>query len=763
MTAQKPTVSLGGVPLGGVGPIAWKFQTGVQPYVATYHVHNSVWEARLKHRMGGKLDLVVTDSRGVKTTVRDLYILHTIPGDGPKRTWFVVADRRWRWPYKLIARDYNVTKRSGNRTIDKDTVPVEARVTVDEYTYKPYSLNGNNRWKPEDAVKDILELMEGKDASGSGVAKYNIDSFPLESFGGATGEDGQFTLQNVILRDQSDIALNRLLSYIPGATVYVDSEGVVQIFDGTDLDAVDSYYAALPPNTWDGNKAEFIDRAKIRPKKVRVHYQREVEMVLEYEDDYVGSTSANPVHTDPFVENVCATTDPETTITEFDPEVGAEGASVDKTVPPGTYVNFKSWLTAMDDVKPTGSLKWNFDTIQTFWIEGDLEGRLTGTNLRGKEDGPDTSNVISSISSLRKHFRQTFRINRRFMERIRDIKAQRVALLDPVTGARGPAAVWGEYTIIPTKKGKMVASRANPDKAGTYYMATSLPQGEQSVTKKDPGPHALTIVDADQGIFRIDAMASPYGDIDSIVPSHVVDIQNNVTVPSRNLTDQDDKPMGCGMRLVHGVNECLLAPTTEYKFMVTIVPGAPNNKNQFHVEEVEADSIKDLFRHEFRIQDGVGPELDVFISPAEATARFAWQKDDLARKTIGELLGLNSDDPNDAGITEQELDGFLCVNQQVELYGHSRSVAAEMLAAYADNVQGSVSTIVPPGWAQPDSGGMKLKGNMSGSTLQVAAAPSAKVSVTHEFPGQQKPISRLALMPESVRHLVLGIVPFGKE
>jgi hypothetical protein len=31
----------------------------------------------------------------------------------------------------------------------------------------------------------------------------------------------------------------------------------------------------------------------------------------------------------------------------------------------------------------------------------------------------------------------------------------------------------------------------------------------------------------------------------------------------------------------------------------------------------------------------------------------------------------------------------------------------------------------------------------------------------HEFPGQQKPISRLALMPEATRHVVLGIVPFG--
>ncbi len=123
----------------------------------------------------------------------------------------------------------------------------------------------------------------------------------------------------------------------------------------------------------------------------------------------------------------------------------------------------------------------------------------------------------------------------------------------------------------------------------------------------------------------------------------------------------------------------------------------------------------------------------------------------MARK----LLGLDDPDPNTAGIDSTELPGYIVANKENELSGHSRAVAAELLAVFADSLQGRVASVVP-------KNGLKLKGNMAAATLQVGAAPSAKVSAVLEFPGQQKPISRLALMPEATRHIVLGIVPFGK-
>ena len=85
--------------------------------------------------------------------------------------------------------------------------------------------------------------------------------------------------------------------------------------------------------------------------------------------------------------------------------------------------------------------------------------------------------------------------------------------------------------------------------------------------------------------------------------------------------------------------------------------------------------------------------------------------------------------------------------------GHALAVAAEMLAPFADALQGTVATAVP-------DDALRLVGNNSSVTVRVDAAPSAKVSAITAFPGQQRPISRLALMPESTRRIVLGIVPF---
>ncbi len=46
--------------------------------------------------------------------------------------------------------------------------------------------------------------------------------------------------------------------------------------------------------------------------------------------------------------------------------------------------------------------------------------------------------------------------------------------------------------------------------------------------------------------------------------------------------------MGNGMTVAGGNTGLFLKHTMEFKMMITIIPGAPNNKAQFHVETVEA-------------------------------------------------------------------------------------------------------------------------------------------------------------------------------
>lgn len=729
----KASVTLSGVPLAGVGSIAWRFTTGTQPYTAVFSVHRDIWDQGMKDSVGIPRVLSVTDARGVKTEVKEIYILHQVPSDSPNRRSFLVADKRWKWAYRLIARDYNVPRKTGNRTANLDQVPIETVVVRDKYDFLPYSLDGQQKWTPKRAVEDVLHMLD----SGS---PFEIQSFPIEGGSGA----GEFTLQNVTLRDQGDVALARLLSYVPGAEVTVNADGKVVVFDGTDLDAAEQHLQGLPLATWSGEAAAKIDRRAVRPSKVVVHYQREVEAVFDFSDNYAGSTSAGLVGSAPFLENVIPTVDPQTELSVYDPE---GGGLVSDTVPAGTWVEFRAWLAAMDLQKPAGSLPWTFDTIARHWVKGDLDGVLGGRGL----DQSTTRNVSLRIQAIKQHFRQTFRTNRRYMERLRDLLAVRVALIDPVTGARAPSAVWSQACIVPSEKGKLMAPRKDPDNAGYYRNVDYVPAAGTNVIDSPPGPAAVNILDRDLGIFRVEWILDPAGTVASFIPCQLVGDNNQVTVPTRNLALQDTRPMGPGMRVESGANGIFLSKTMDLRAMMTIIPAAPNNPRQFHRIEVDPADVSDVFRTEFGIADGQGPDLEVFIPPGELTARFAWKDDGAATSTIADLLGLRDDDPNEAGIDGDNLAGFVLINDENHLSGHAKSVAAELLASYSDSIQGTVATEFP-------EDGLRLVGNMATATLRISGAPSAKVDAVHQFPGQQKPISRFSLLPESARAIILGTV-----
>lgn len=738
---SKALVTLDGVPLAATQGVAWRFTSGVVPYSTTLAVHQTAWE-RLRPRMGMPLVLEITDHRGVTLRIEQVYILHVAPSDSPHRVSFVVADRRWKWQYDLVVRDYNIPRKTGNRS-SFGNVPVETRVTVDRYDYLAYSIKADGaKWTAREALEETLKVVVGD-------GEFLIESFPLQDASGA----GQFTLQGVTLRDPGDAALSRLLSNIPGADLYVRADGKVVVYDATDLAEVKRYISQLPQSTWDGDVVTLVDRVQVRPSAVHVHYQRELEVVFTFADDYAGSTSSAPSRTAPFLENVIPTVDPETTVTEYDPESGTD---VEKTVPPGTWVNVASWLAAMDEDRPSGSLPWTFETIRAHWVAGDLDGVLGARGL----DLDEEANVSLRVAALKQHFRQTFRINRRIMERVRDVFALRVAVLDPVTGARAPAAVWGQACVIPSEKGKFMAARGGGETKvfrNVDYLAPSQAAGS-SVVSTAPGPTQVAMIDHELGIFRLEWIASPYGTVDSFIPCKLVGTGGDPQVVDRDLTFQDTKPMAANGSIEGGTNGLFLANQLDYSVVLTIIPNSPNNERQFHRVEIDPASIANMFRAEVTVSGGRGPVLELFIPPGEHTARFAWEDDSAASTTLARLLGLDEDGVG-GGLEGPELPGYRLANDGLQgerhLEAHARAVAAEMLVQFVDSPQGNMVARMPNAGTP-----LRLVGNTAGVAVRVAQAPSAKVDTVHTFPGTARSISRFSLLPEATRIQILGTIPF---
>lgn len=741
---RKPRIAYAGVELAASAAVAWRFTTGTRPYTATFSVYYRDWDSTLRQKIGQTSNLTITDARAKTLTIDGLTLLHEVPSGAPNLRSFVVADLRWRWQYPLISRDYNVPKKTGDRTAQVNT-PFPGFVTTDEYDYKGFSLQEGKRvWTAKAALEDVLQQLQRAGVSFN----YSVDSFPIDE---GSGAQRAFTMQNVVLRDQGDVALSRILAYIPGAEIWVDASGTVRIINGADLSAAEQYFNSLPGATWDGERAVIVDRKAIRPRKVTVYYQREVEVILEYSDAFSG-TVARPAKTRPYIENVIQTVDDFTTVTEFDPVTGQTVTKAN--LPPGTWVEFRAWLAAMDQDRPPNSDPWTFETIKMHWLHGDLDGALGA----GGKDYDDSADISMRIQAIKQHFRQSFRINRLLMDRTRDIQNVSAMLLDPYTGTRGPSRVWGQATIIPSKKGERMTLRKDPNNAYLYrvvdYFAPTQNEFSGRTIEAPHGPTKVNIVDRDLGIFRLDWVLSPYGTDQSFIPCLLEDERGNRNAPRRDLEKQDDEPMGGGVKVEGGSNSIFLASSLSYRVLLTFIPGAPNNKRAFHRVELDAADVEAFVEGDWRIGSGVGPDLEVFIPPTEATARFAWQSDIAAGASVGNLFGLNEEDPLAGGIEGTEIPGFVLANGERELASHSRAVASEVYAGFADSLQGRVSTIVP-------QNGVRIAGNMSGVTVQAAAAPSGKVSAMHDFPGVQKPISRLALMSEGARQVVLGIVRFS--
>tara|TARA_R100000458_G_scaffold59708_2_gene71309 strand:+ start:3914 stop:6163 length:2250 start_codon:yes stop_codon:yes gene_type:complete len=744
--ATKPLVSFMGVGLAASSSVSWRFTTGTRPHIATFSAHRSDWENTFKNRIGQEGDLKIIDARGNDLTIKNLTILHEVPSSGPNIRSFVIADRRWRWQYSLISRDYNVPKKTGDRTALVN-VPYEGFITVDDYDYKNYSLKeGKTVWTAQEALEDVLQQLKNEGDNFD----YSIDSFPINESSGGRRE---FTLQNVVLRDQGDVALSRLLSYVPGATLWVDASGRIRIINGADLSSAKRYFDRLPGATWDGERAIEVDRKAIRPRRIIVHYQREVEVIFTYGDNFsTGTTASDPNPANPYIENVIQTVDDKTTVVEYDPILKQNITK--KDLPPGTWVKFSSWLDAMEEIRPADSQPWTFQTISEHWLHGDLDGALGAGGL----DNDTSANISMRIQAIKQHFRQSFRINRRLMDRTRDLKNVSAMLLDPYTGTRGPSRVWGQATVIPSKKGERMSMRKDENYAFYYrnvdYYSPTQAEYSNRTTEAPHGPTKVNLVDRDLGIFRLDWIVSPYGTDQSFLPCLLNDESGQPNAPRRDLSKQDDEPMGGGIKVESGTNGIFLADRLNYRVLMTLIPGAPNNKRAYHREIINATDVDAFTSGDWHINGGLGPDLEVFVAPTEATARFAWQQDTLANSTVGNLLGIDKDDPIESGIEGEDLPGYVLVNSDRELYSHSRAIASELFINFSDSIQGKVATVVP-------EEGVEIQGNMSGVTVQVAAAPSGKVSAMHEFPGVQKPVSRLALMDESARQVVLGIVRFS--
>jgi hypothetical protein len=662
-------VLLDGKSVLGTSPARWVLREGTVPVIEDFDLLPE--DAAAIIAKGGPLTL---DIEGIRFA--NLWCLGEAPSDSPYWRRVKISDRRWFWPYTWVIRRYNMRKRTGvYRSIAIDVpelAPALDTIQFHEWSlYNPTPGQGGtgNRWTAENAIKDVLQVAVAN--SKGGVPAISIQ------LSGAK----QVPLENVEIDDAGDSAVDRILKYLPEARVWLNAEGNVIVdkrTDGTEAGMV----SILGPEIQQKGHVVKLSNALLRPSKINVFYSREVELRFDFAEpnDAAGTTAMGP--TTRAAENVLPSPD-------YQLQVG--GSNICE----GTWITLPEAMNAWGKLSPTfGQL--NYDILCKAFVPWmDLWSALQhlGSLMDRQNWGP-------RIAAIQANWRQTFRINPRWTARVMEWRAYRVATIDNTLGSRAPAVAYQDYTAIGTQRLWLNNIRADEDaqyaRIYTCYPATS-PYNLDSTSR--PSPAEVSIVDSDQGIIRADLQVDTIRLTDMVIPGKMV----AATIPTAkiDMAGRDFRPVTFDS-VIRGTQADNI-PRMERKhriaFILTAIPGAPNNLSQLQKVEIKPGDVG---------VDGAcnGPEWNVRVGANIETARYKWT--DSQADVIEKAFGVNNEQPTVQYDALSALEAS-CVNLKggaegaASLQSIAKSVAARIYAQFADHFVGHASGIIngalhPAGW-----------------------------------------------------------------
>jgi len=718
-----PSATLGGVELADVANVGWEQVAGTQSPVRNFVVHERQWE-RLRSQMGRPLTLRIRADNAPDWYWSRLYILREVPTTLPFHRSFAVGDVRWMWSRYLFVGSFNIPRKTGTRRVVGGG-PVEIQQPIDTYAYARATLDDATGFRSRWTARRVIERVMAKVSDYAGNS-WRIDSLPADSL----------TVEGVEIADNGDGALARALSLAPGASVSVDRDGAAFVYSGIDRPATESMVKGLPDRTEAGQIERLVSLAAIRPRAVHVHFERDVELRFDSSEE---SDDANPTiqggDEEPLLtmDNVLPLPDPYTTI---------DGERVAQ----GTWVTFKKIMPVWSaEASQVGGPELTFSNIRKFWFN--LDGIFSRFD-RLVQSSAEKS-WLARISAIKTHYRQTYRIVPEWMRHIRDLKAARVGVLDPVTGTRSPSMAWSEYAIIPSDKAKALAAQFDPDSQFVAANVDGYPGIDAELHEESAAPAVVDVLDRELGILRINYRTDPHGMRSAIVPSRFKEqgtgAQQSIT---RNLRDQLQRPIAFGCQ-VKGALPLYLAADHRAAVIVTARPFGPNGRSRCLVYKVEPGDIKGAMAETFDVADGDGPTLMLYCPPTLMSAWYAWTKTTDARDSAYRLFGFKGDAPEDS------VPGFVVVNDQdgseswALVRGVARAMAVSAWAAYIDQIEGQPALHL--------TNAARMLGSVE--SISTGLDPDGRLLTRVQMGPARRPVDPLSLLPMAVRAKILGTIP----
>lgn len=705
------TASLAGIPLLVDPGTAWAQTWGVDPYqtsvLAPVDRANQLVALAAK---GALLRLGPVEVAGVRALgVRA----------GPSRPDVVavlLTDARWTWQFGHARIVANVRTETGDRRRVGDG-PLAVKQLVPAEAYRAWSLDGGRPWTVRRLLEDVATRVGGRVQLGDA-----LDAATLAALND--------TPENVQIDDRLDVAVARVLAYAGGGVgVYVGTDGV-PVFAAT-LDQSDRILFGAP--LANGTRTSgpplgpmivgtpgwvLIDRRLERPARYRVLFDRRLELRLDYADDEsegdwatdgTAEVGGGAAQVPPPLDLVNVLPVPDETITIAGREV-TQGVYV----PVSSYVAAKAgtWL-------PAGIPDLTLEIMRASWLAPAL-GLYTDPLY-------DAGGVQArAIGAVWAHYRAgggTFQIRRALRERLVDLEASLVSIVDPATGSRPISPVFADHANWLGWRSLAQEARGGPLTAALVrnYFADGTRDGGPidalPITRLRRAPATVQVVSQDLGILRV---------------SFALDATGEVVTTLGSALDPDTAPSTdpAARRLL--LQWARIAPRHRLAVVVTAGLGAPADERGLFA--VEVDGRAALRRAGAPDAPCEGPVCTLRVAASTIYAMLGWQDD--RKEEVRQVL---------AGLLPPSALDDLVINEN-ELNAVALAVAGAHASPLADRVDGALTTGIRP--ATPAGGAaVEYRVGRDGQTTTVASAA-----------GRPAPPLE-ALLPDAVRRLVTRRLP----
>ena len=779
------TDSATGVPILASGPVSWQLTEGTKPVIRQFQlapIHHDQVMAYANGGLSKSVSLKIGDGSGAEITFKQLFVINSSPGPNPYIKSVTIADRRWLWHYCHIGpRRYNWRRQVGRKRLTSPGEIADLGDAVEgNVVYALYSLNksGGNVlnqsqgeiWKPAEVVRNVLkDVFEfEKEARGLG-SDLTLPDIPAP---------GSLPIENLLIDDPGDQAINKTLGYLPQCAIYLDPSGDAKVkvkTSGNEKNVVKNN--VLGYEKVDKGHVAMVRNNLVRPRKIHVQFEREVEVRFDFfEQESAGSTTTSTgeqqmLATNRQMFNVLP-------ITDF---------TLDDYVM-GEWVTFDEALQLWEaEPKPSGvNLNLDYPLIRKGMVP--FLDIWSGFLQLGRWD-PD-NNWVGRLSAIQQHYRKTFQIAQSWIDASYEIRPERVGILNPETGTKAPALALGNHTRLGSQKrfrmnllqGEQLSyampvicyPAASPDEAASrseepaikYPIVNTINLPHAGSVPIVNSPATVSVIDSDQGIVSVNYIPDNNRMYEMMLPSLLTmseDTEGNSGPGANPTLIKRPITMDCILKASLD-NFPELSKNHKLLVILTCVPGtwqSFNNENKngyknYQLEEIEvgpsgplSEDLKNMVSANCKetIDEAQGPDMYLRIGAGIATAKIVWQ-DSLWQET-SKIFGFIDEKPN----TDK-----LCINKTQDNQGASLTnvalaAAARVYESLADRLQGDKTSSLskgarPEGWID---------------TVSYSVAPTGEVSTRVDLPESVPQIDLLSYLDSATRAVVLKLGARGKS